>query len=158
MSDHLTRLIEHLAWADERAVGALRAAATPPADALELMAHVLGAEHVWLARLEGRPARVAVWPTLSVEECAALAAENRREYRRALAALDAPALDEAVRYRNSAGAEFLSRREDILLHVALHGMYHRGQVALLLRRAGFEPAPTDYIAFVRGSPAATRQG
>ena len=38
----------------------------------------------------------------------------------------------------------------------LHGAYHRGQIALLLREGGAEPAPTDYIAFVRGAPAATR--
>ena len=42
----------------------------------------------------------------------------------------------------------------MLLQVILHGCYHRGQVALLVRDAGAEPSPTDYIAFVRGSPAA----
>jgi uncharacterized damage-inducible protein DinB len=47
--------------------------------------------------------------------------------------------------------------DDILLHVALHGSYHRGQVALLVREAANKPAPTDYIGFVRGVPAATRQ-
>jgi uncharacterized damage-inducible protein DinB len=45
----------------------------------------------------------------------------------------------------------------MLVHVALHGQYHRGQVALLLRASGFEPATTDYIAWTRGVPAATRQ-
>jgi uncharacterized damage-inducible protein DinB len=40
--------------------------------------------------------------------------------------------------------------------VALHGSYHRGQIALLVRAGGSTPAPTDYIAFIRGAPAATR--
>ena len=44
--------------------------------------------------------------------------------------------------------------EDMLLQVVLHGCYHRGQVALVVRGAGAEPSPTDYIAFVRGAPAA----
>jgi len=39
----------------------------------------------------------------------------------------------------------------------MHGCYHRGQVAMLIRDGGGTPAPTDYIAFVRGAPAATRQ-
>ncbi|MFQ5740386.1 MAG: DinB family protein [Acidobacteriota bacterium] len=33
--------------------------------------------------------------------------------------------------------------------------YHRGKVNLLLRQAGHAPAATDFIAFVRGAPAAT---
>jgi uncharacterized damage-inducible protein DinB len=45
---------------------------------------------------------------------------------------------------------------DMLLHVALHGAYHRGQIALLVRAGGSTPSPTDYIAFIRGAPAATR--
>jgi uncharacterized damage-inducible protein DinB len=43
-----------------------------------------------------------------------------------------------------------------LLHVFLHSAYHRGQVSLMVRRSGGVPAPTDFIAFVRGAPTATR--
>jgi len=54
-------------------------------------------------------------------------------------------LDRRVPYRNSRGAAFDSRVEDILLHVAMHGSYHRSQVALVVRTAGFagtsEPTP-----------------
>jgi uncharacterized damage-inducible protein DinB len=62
-----------------------------------------------------------------------------------------------VPYRNSAGLAFESTVEDILLHVCLHGSYHRGQIARAVRQGGATPAPTDYIGFIRGSPAATRQ-
>jgi uncharacterized damage-inducible protein DinB len=61
-----------------------------------------------------------------------------------------------VHYRNSAGDEFDNAIEDILVHVAMHGSYHRGQITMLVRDAGAEPQPTDYIAFVRGAAAATR--
>ena len=154
--EHLRRLFAHLAWADARALQSLREATHPQDQARGLLAHVLGAEHVWLARLEGRPAAVAVWPALTLDECEALARENEQAYGRYLAALDAGSLDRTVHYRNSAGAEFDSRIEDILLHVALHGAYHRGQVAAAVRRGGDVPSPTDYLAFVRGAPAATR--
>ena len=118
---------------------------------------MLGAEHLWLARLHQQPARVAVWPVLDLDACSALAQENHAEFSVLLASLNASDLAAEVPYTNSAGIAFRTSRRDILLHVALHGCYHRGQVALTLRQAGAEPEPTDYIAFARGAPAATRR-
>jgi uncharacterized damage-inducible protein DinB len=152
---YLTKLLAHLEWADARVLQGLRDASSPAPRALELYAHILGAEHVWLSRIHERAARVAVWPTLSLDECAALAAENVAGFRTLLAGLAPADLAREVPYRNSAGQAFRSTIEDMLVHVALHGAYHRGQVALVVRGAGGEPSPTDYIAFVRGVPAAT---
>jgi uncharacterized damage-inducible protein DinB len=67
-------------------------------------------------------------------------------------------LEKPVTYRNSAGDQFTSTVEDILTHIALHGSYHRGQIAASARAGGDTHSPTDYIAFARGAPAATRQG
>jgi uncharacterized damage-inducible protein DinB len=98
-----------------------------------------------------------VWPALSPEQCSALAEANSSCFIALIEPLGPIELDGEVAYVNSAGQHFRSSRRDILIHVALHGCYHRGQVALLLREAGAVPEPTDYIAFVRGVPAATRQ-
>ena len=57
-------------------------------------------------------------------------------------------------YVNSAGKPFDDEVGDILLHVMLHGQYHRGKINLLLRQGGAEPGPVDYIAFTRGSATA----
>ena len=67
------------------------------------------------------------------------------------------ATDAPITYRNRAGDQFTSTLDAILTHVALHGSYHRGQIAALLRGADQTPNPTDYIAFRRGAPAATRR-
>jgi uncharacterized damage-inducible protein DinB len=152
---HLVRLVGHLRWADARAQEALRRAARGPSKALGLYAHLVASEHVWLARLTGVPPRVPVWPALPLDACAELAAENHREYAEYLLRLAGTDLDRGVAYTNSAGQSFTSTVEDILLHVCLHGTYHRGQIALLLRQGGDAPEPTDYIAFIRGAPAAT---
>jgi uncharacterized damage-inducible protein DinB len=157
MPDALGRLLDHMEWADRAVLDAFRAA-PPPDRALELYAHVLGAEHVWLARLRQEPPRLAVWPALAVADCAAASAENMDGYRRFLRDTGAGGVAREVPYTNSAGLHFRSRIDDIILHVALHGTYHRGQVALLVRAAGSAPAPTDYIGFVRGTPAATKDG
>jgi uncharacterized damage-inducible protein DinB len=151
------RLMGHLRWADERAQAALRRAGGGPSKALDLYAHLVAAEHVWLARLTGVPPRVRVWPALTLDASADLAAENHREYAEYLLRLEVGDLDRGVAYTNSAGQSFTSTVEDILLHVCLHGTYHRGQIALLLRQGGDAPDPTDFIAYVRGAAAATRE-
>lgn len=156
MLSHLNRLYAHLAWADAAVLEGLRRAPDAHAGVRAVFAHVLGAEHVWLQRLRQEPTRVAVWPELALEECAALAGENVEGYRALLAELSDDGLAAEVAYVNSAGDAFRSTVADILLHVALHGAYHRGQVAAAVRAEGGAPVPTDYIAFVRGAPAATR--
>ena len=157
MNEYFQRLIAHLRWADDGALGSLRRAGTPPAKALEIYAHVLGAEHVWLARLRQRPAIHAVWPALTLDECAALADETHHTLVDFVSSLSPPDFAREIAYTNSAGASFRSRIDDVLTQIVTHGCYHRGQVALLMREAGEEPHPTDYIAFVRGVPAATRR-
>jgi uncharacterized damage-inducible protein DinB len=153
--EEMRRLFAHARWADERTLEALRGAPTAAAEALRVYAHVLGAEHTWLSRLRRQPPRVAIWPTLGVEECAVLARENADEFDAFLDSLGPDDISREVDYRNSAGEPFRTRIGDILLHVALHGSYHRGQVAIALRQGGAVPLPTDYIVFVRGVPAAT---
>lgn len=154
---HLERLFEHLRWADGEVERALGEAAEPPARAVEIYAHVLGAELIWLDRIEAAPQSVAVWPEADLAACRDLARRAHRRYGEFLGRLAPEELTRPVRYTNSAGREFATPVEEILLHVALHGAYHRGQVALLLRDAGAVPAPTDFIAFVRGAAAATRR-
>jgi len=154
---HVKRLFEHMAWADRATAASLEAAPRAAALALPLYAHLLGTELVWLDRLEGLPQSTAVWPEVGPEAILGLAERARARYAAYLAALREPDLERLVPYTNSAGRSFESRVVDILLQVALHGAYHRGQIAQLVRRAGAEPASTDYIAFVRGVPAATRK-
>jgi uncharacterized damage-inducible protein DinB len=157
MLDVIATLFGHLRWADQRALAALRASNGHPTQARELFAHVLGAEEVWLARLEGRTPALPVWPDFDIEQCTAWAERSQRNWEGYLERLTSPEqLEEEVAYINSAGDAYRSTVRDMLLQVALHGQYHRGQVALLLRASGFEPATTDYIAMVRGFPAATR--
>ena len=150
----LRKLVDHLKWADGAALDALRTSPGSDARVLTIYAHSLGAEAVWLARLAGRRPDVAVWPVLSLDEAASLAARNADELDAYLASLAPEDLGREIDYRNSAGVELRSTIEDILLHMVLHASYHRGQVTLLIRTGGGEPASTDFIAFVRGVPAA----
>ena len=147
MSDLLESLFSHMWWAHDALFTELRRV-PPDAETLRLFAHVVAAEHLWLSRIDATKARVAVWPTLSLDEIAGLEAENRARFRELLQRRD-DTRQQRVRYRNSAGNEFDNNVGEILAHVALHGHYHRGQVARVMRAEGREPVYTDYIGFVR---------
>lgn len=148
----LPPLLRHLIWADRRTAAMLASLETPPHELVHIWAHILAAEATWLARIEGRTPEVAVWPDLTLAECGALMGRNHG----AIAPLaDAPPreLDRIVAYRNSAGDEFRNSVTEILHHVAMHGMYHRGQVTLEVRRLGGEPRSTDLIFYLRENQA-----
>jgi len=138
-----------MAWADTQALAALRDCPAAQAEALGLFAHVLAAEHIWLARLQGREASRPVWPALSIPECEAVAAENAASYAAYVDTQAEPDLTTVVRYQNSKGEEFANTVLDILTHVVIHGAYHRGQIAKAIGRAGGQAVNTDYIIFVR---------
>ena len=145
--------LAHSAWADAKLFAALEN--TPQhTTAWREYNHVLGAAEVWLARLERRAASVGVWPVLGLDQADALREAVAKGYERFTSGLDSGALADVVEYTNSAGQTFHTAIGDILLHVALHGQYHRGKINLLLRQNATEPAPADYISFVRGVPAA----
>jgi uncharacterized damage-inducible protein DinB len=134
-------------WAHDELITELRR--QPPDDeTLRFLAHVISAEHLWLSRIDQQSARVAVWPSLSLEECAALERENRAAFE-ALLAQPEDTRRHRVRYRNSAGNAFDNDVGEILTHVALHGHYHRGQIARAMRAAGREPVYSDFIGYVR---------
>lgn len=154
---HFLRMLGHQSWADSRAMHALENTGSAPPSALSLLAHILGAEHVWLARLNGVPPTNGVWPEFSLAQCRQLSEENELGYRALIFGLSPAGLQRIVEYRNSAGQELQSAVEDILAHVFLHGSYHRGQIAMQLRMAKAVPEGTDYIGFARGTPAAGRQ-
>jgi uncharacterized damage-inducible protein DinB len=153
--EHVRLLWEHTFDADARLLAAIEATEGDVPDVLREYTHLIAAEETWLARIEQRPPRTAVWPDVSLADVRALRTQTEAGYRAYLAGLRDENLSAAVPYANSAGQSFTNTVADILLHVLLHSQYHRGKVNLLLRQAGHTPAASDFIAFVRGVPAAT---
>ena len=146
------RLLAYDAWADREALAAVRAAGG--STALRLLAHLAGAGHLWLARLEGRASPLAVWPDLDLDATAGELDRLAELWSRHLDRLgedpSVPApLDRTIAYVNSLGEPWSSTVDHVLTHVVLHGSYHRGQIALELAAAGHRPAYTDFIHAVR---------
>lgn len=149
MKSHFQHLFRYVAWADRRCLESLRETPVAQAEALSLFAHLLAAEHVWLSRLEQRTPRLAVWPPLDLEQCAALLAENERDYAEFLANIAEGQFANEVNYKTSQGQEMVSTMLDILTQVVTHGPYHRGQIAKIIGRCGGTAINTDYITFTR---------
>jgi len=148
----LRRLFEHDAWANREALASLAASgkdAAPPAQALKVLAHVLGAERLWLDRILGAKPKVAVWPEASLERLRTDVDEMARRWEDYLDDLAAADLDREIGYVNSKGEPWKSTVGDVLAHVVLHSSYHRGQIASHQRAAGREPAYTDFIHAAR---------
>jgi uncharacterized damage-inducible protein DinB len=156
MPVHVRNIISHCIWADRRTLrtieGNERLAADP--DLVRILGHVLAAEHLWLSRMRGEPARVAVWPALPLEDCVSLAAECHAELETMASALTTEMIQRQIAYVNSAGESWQSSVEQILTHVGMHGAYHRGQIVKAVRRIGGVPIATDYIVWARtgGAP------
>jgi uncharacterized damage-inducible protein DinB len=158
---YLQTLMRYKGWANDvmfAAVGKLpEAEVTAPrkiifGNLLRTLNHVHAMDEVWRAHLEGRPHG---YTTRNPDACPPLA-----ELRGAQKAMDdwfvgyADALaeqkqDEVVSFRFIGGGAGAMTRRDILLHVANHGTYHRGNVASMMYQAGTPPPSTDLPVFLQ---------
>lgn len=144
MHEYLRRVFRYDDWANVSEAAHLKNA--PNAAALRLFAHIVGAQWVWLTRIGGTEPRMAVWPSLDLAQIEAELPKLHAEWSRVIPSID---LASVIRYRNSKGEEWSSNVGDILTHVAMHGAYHRGQMATIVRGAGEAPAYTDFIHCAR---------
>ncbi len=133
-------------WANREDLARLRTTEHASRRCTELLAHIIASEWLWLDRLRDEPQKMSVWPAFSLDSCAAKLEPLPKAWREYLSTAD---LDGEIRYMNTRGEAFTSRVSDVLLHVSLHGSYHRGQIAMLIRNGGEEPAYTDFIHCTR---------
>jgi uncharacterized damage-inducible protein DinB len=169
MTPEDTRLLfAYDAWANRRTLDAC-AALTPEQFTRDLgssfrsvrdtLAHIVGAQHVWLERFHGRVPGGLPKP----EEFPDLTTVRARceEVQRGLAnyvdSVSAVDLQATFEYRNLKGDPLRNTLWHVLQHLANHGTYHRGQVTTLLRQLGVKPVSTDMIAFYRERAASAAQ-
>jgi uncharacterized damage-inducible protein DinB len=146
-------------WANRRMLAAARAVAAADRRrsvgashvTLEgILAHILWAEWLWLQRWQGdspmHPFRGQEYGDL--DGIAAQWAEVERGQDAWLDALTDAKLRERVSYENFAGERWTYSLEEMMLHLANHSTYHRGQVVTALRHLGQQPPATDFLVFL----------
>lgn len=144
------QLFAYDAWANRQTLEMLRALVTDHARGRGLLAHSLAAQLVWITRLrEHDSSGIALFPDQTLDECEAWIEHHREGWASYLAAIDDEALGQSITYRNMQGKRFTTPVREVLVHVANHGTYHRGQIALCVREAGHAPTNTDFITFTR---------
>jgi uncharacterized damage-inducible protein DinB len=147
--EYFRRQFSYDAWANREVIAAIRARAGEDERMLQLMSHIVAAERLWLERLQQKLQSVAVWPEPDLGWCEAQAAELKQFWTEYLQRISDDHLARKISYKNSKGEAWESTIEDILTHVILHSVYHRGQIASRMRSIGKTPAYTDFIHGVR---------
>ncbi|MGI8509038.1 MAG: DinB family protein [Gemmatimonadaceae bacterium] len=146
------KLMEYDAWANVEAVRSLqRFSAMPavPERTSRLIAHIIGAEWNWLARIRGEQPRMAIWPEIAPSDLERELADVQFAWRAYFEVQSANELNRVVTYANSKGDEYRNTVSDIVTHVSIHSEHHRGQIAQTVRALGGQPALTDYIHYAR---------
>jgi uncharacterized damage-inducible protein DinB len=157
LADHYRRWFAYEQDAHEKT---LRSLENAPADAkstddfrrcLTLMGHIVAARMTWLARLESSVlAPRELFPHgVSLVDLMSQTDEMHAAWSAFLSGLNDADLDRVYQYRRNDGQSYSNTVEDTLTHLYGHSLYHRGQIAMLLRRLGAEPAATDFIFWVR---------
>lgn len=117
---------------------------------LGTLTHVYGGEWVWLERFLGRSPR-ALPPAQEIASLGALREKWReveQSHKGFVEGLTTSGMTETLRYTNFAGENRSYPIGELLVHLANHSTYHRGQVTTLLRQLGKTPTATDYLLFL----------
>jgi uncharacterized damage-inducible protein DinB len=136
-------------WANREALRSLQEMEHPPERARKIMAHIVGAELLWMARLQQGQQKTVVWPELGLRDCEQQLSALRAAWELYFDGLKDADLDKTIAYTNSKGEQYTNAVRDVLMHVVMHGVYHRGQIAAAVRDRAGEPAYTDFIEAVR---------
>ncbi len=158
-ANHIREFFDYNRWANARVLSA--AAKLSDADFVkdlgssfpsvrDTLAHILGAEWVWLQRWRGTSpgALLFAGESPSLAELRSRWAEVEVGQRAILGDLRADVLDQPVDYVNLKGEKHAYPLGHLMVHVVNHSTYHRGQVITLLRQLKAEAASTDYVLYL----------
>ena len=123
---------------------------------LGTLAHMAGAEWIWLERWHGRsPAKAQAWSLWTVDACPDLAVLTERwddvitRRTQFVSDLDEERLAAELPFKLLSGDPSSMRLVDQMQHVANHATMHRGQIVGMIRQLGLEPPATDLLFYLR---------
>jgi uncharacterized damage-inducible protein DinB len=120
------------------------------AKAVYLMGHIVAARRMWLFRFGVLSSNVELFPReMKLSELPGQISEMETSWSMYLDQLNDAELARVFEYQSYEGARFRNTIEEILAQLFGHSWYHRGQIALLLRSIGAEPAVTDFVFWAR---------
>jgi len=163
MDNTLHHLFRYKAWANDQLLTALaRLDDNSPVTALAIKAlsHTYVVDRIFAAHIRREPhayrsANTSELPTL--EDLSADLKKSDREYIDYVSTLDRDQLAEQIDFAFTDGAPGRMSREEMLLHVVMHGAGHRGQVSAVMLLNSVPPAKDGFTTYLHEAEAATRR-
>jgi len=147
MLNYFKKMLDYDRFASHKIVDVILSSGTT-GKPVEVMAHMLAAQQIWIARCKGLPTPGGqLWPEWAAEELPAMIDKLHAEWIEYLNTVDD--VNQIITYKNLAGVDFSTVLQDIVAHVINHGTHHRGQIGALLKAEGVEIPGLDYILYVR---------
>jgi uncharacterized damage-inducible protein DinB len=158
--EEIQQLFDYNAWANRRALEAsekvsveqfLQRIDSSFPSLRDTLAHIYGAEWIWLERFQGRspsalPASAEFTDINSLRE---QWLEHQARLLNFVGGLSQADLDRELEYKTLKFGVYQNPLWQSLLHVINHGTYHRGQVTTMLRQLRAQPILTDLMHFYR---------
>ena len=106
---------------------------------------------MWLSRMTGSvPLPATLFPEgTPLAEVVEMFERMHAIWSRYLDDLADAELERRFEYTTYTGERYADAVHNVLTQLFSHSSYHRGQIALLLRRIGAEPALTDFVFWTR---------
>jgi uncharacterized damage-inducible protein DinB len=126
-------------------------ASAPFQKALSIMAHIIAARQMWLFRFgvsRDQPSDLFP-PDAALRDLVRQLESMEHGWASYLQELTDDELERKLEYQSLDAGRFRSAVEDILTQLFGHSLYHRGQIALLVKAANGQPAITDFVYWCR---------
>ena len=136
-------------WANKLYLETFSNNVSTPDNCLKMMSHIIGAEVIWLQRINAKAITLSAFEPKTAEVLIAMNTDLTEKWVQKIAEIREKSNPMNINYKNLEGVDFSSTFEDILIHICNHGTYHRAQIAQELKMAGIKPPSTDFIIFSR---------
>lgn len=158
--EEIRQLYDYNAWSNRRSLSAaeklgneqfVRPMGSSFSSVRDTLAHIYGAEWIWLERFQGRsPSALPKADEFAdVHSLRDAWLTHEKKLLTFIAGLTQSDLDGELEYKTLRFGVYKNPLWQSLLHVINHGTYHRGQVTTLLRQLGAQPILLDLMHFYR---------
>ena len=114
---------------------------------LSSLAHVAAAQIIWLERWTGGENATPLAELQQMADLRTVRASfvaSHSGLREFVAGLTDDRLEAPLSFRDSRGAQYSRPLWQLMMHVANHGTYHRGEIAMMLTDLGHSPGDLDF--------------
>ncbi len=158
--EEMVQLYEYNAWANHRSLEAAdkltaeqftKALGSSFTSMRDTLAHIYGAEWIWLERFQGRsPASLPDGSEFAdVASLRTKWGELEMRLMNFVKSAKQADLERVFEYKTLRFGVYRNPLWQSMQHVVNHGTYHRGQVTTMLRQLGAQPVLTDLMHFYR---------